>query len=80
MSNQQKAEFIIGNFGIQSFWGGHGEILSKSWFRPKGRVYPEFWFIKPIEFPTAVTHKSLTIWGRIMDHRKAARVAYHNSI
>jgi hypothetical protein len=30
MSNQRKAEFIIGNFGIQSLWGGHGEILSKS--------------------------------------------------
>jgi hypothetical protein len=29
MSNQRKAEFINGNFGIQSFWGGHGKISSK---------------------------------------------------
>jgi hypothetical protein len=28
MSNQREAEFVIGNFGIQSFWEGHGEILS----------------------------------------------------
>jgi hypothetical protein len=28
--NQQKAEFVIDNFGIQSFWGGHGKISSKS--------------------------------------------------
>jgi hypothetical protein len=28
MSNQLKAEFVNGNFGIQSFWGGHGEISS----------------------------------------------------
>jgi hypothetical protein len=30
MSNQRKAEFVNGNFGIQSFWGGHGKISSKS--------------------------------------------------
>jgi hypothetical protein len=30
MSNQRKAEFMSGNFGIQCFLGGHGEILSKS--------------------------------------------------
>jgi hypothetical protein len=24
MSNQKKAEFITGNFGIQSLWEGHG--------------------------------------------------------
>jgi hypothetical protein len=23
MSNQRKAEFVNGNFGIQSFWEGH---------------------------------------------------------
>jgi hypothetical protein len=27
MSNQQKSEFVNGNFGIQSFWEGHGEIV-----------------------------------------------------
>jgi hypothetical protein len=29
MSNQRKTEFIVSNFGIQSFWEGHGEILPK---------------------------------------------------
>jgi hypothetical protein len=29
MSNQRKSELINDNFGIQSFWGGRGEILSK---------------------------------------------------
>jgi hypothetical protein len=27
MSNQRKAEFVSGNFGIQSFWGGYGEFF-----------------------------------------------------
>jgi hypothetical protein len=30
MSNQRKAEFVNGNFGIQSFWGGYGEISPKT--------------------------------------------------
>jgi hypothetical protein len=30
MSNQRKAEFVHGNFGIQSFWEGHGKNLSNS--------------------------------------------------
>jgi hypothetical protein len=29
-SNQQKSEFVKSNFGIQRFWGGNGEISSKS--------------------------------------------------
>jgi hypothetical protein len=74
MSNQWKSEFINRNFGY------HGEISSKSWFRPKGPVYPEFWFSKPVEFLTAVTHKSLTVWGRVMDHRKDERADYCNGI
>jgi hypothetical protein len=28
MSNQWKAEFVNGNFCIQIFWGGHGDISS----------------------------------------------------
>jgi hypothetical protein len=31
-------------------------------------------FHHPVEFPTAVTHKSLTGWSRLMDHQKAERV------
>jgi hypothetical protein len=30
MSNQQKDEFLNGDFGIQSFWEGYGKILLKS--------------------------------------------------
>jgi hypothetical protein len=41
MSNQKKAELVNGNFGIQSFWGGHGEILLRARFMPKGTVCPE---------------------------------------
>jgi hypothetical protein len=46
----------------------------------KGVVCPNFPMQQPVEFPTAVTHKSLTVWSRFMDHRKAERVAYKNSI
>jgi hypothetical protein len=41
MSNQKKAELVNDNFGIQSFWGGHGEILLRARFMPKGTVCPE---------------------------------------
>jgi flagellar assembly factor FliW len=27
-----------------------------------------------------VTHKSLTVWGHIMHHQKAEKIAYHNGI
>jgi hypothetical protein len=80
MSNPQKANIINRNFGIQSFCGGHCEISLKFWFKPNGRVCPEFWFSNLSEFPTAVAPKSLIFWGRIMDHQKAERVAYHNGI
>jgi hypothetical protein len=45
----------------------------------KGAVHPDFWFSKTSRVPTVVTRKSLTVWSRMMDHRKAERVAYHNS-
>jgi hypothetical protein len=35
---------------------------------------------QPVESPTAVTHKSLTIWSHLMDHRNAERVIYQNGI
>jgi hypothetical protein len=80
MSNQRKSEFVGDNFGIQSFGEGHGKNSSKSQCRPKGPVCPEFWFSEPVEFSTVVTHKSLTVWGHIMNHRKSERVSYHNGI
>jgi hypothetical protein len=30
MSKQQKSEFVVDIFHIQSFWGGHGKISSKT--------------------------------------------------
>jgi hypothetical protein len=80
MSNQQKAEFVNGNFCIQSFYGGHGKISPKSRLKPKGRVCPEFPMQQTDRVPTVVTHKSLTVWSHIMDNRKAERVAYLNGI
>jgi hypothetical protein len=38
MSNQQKAEFVGNVFHIQSFWGGHGKILSKPYFIQEGMI------------------------------------------
>jgi hypothetical protein len=40
----------------------------------------EMLFQRPVEFPTAVAHKSLTGWSRLMDHQEAERVALQNSI
>jgi hypothetical protein len=80
MSNRQKAEFINDNFCIQNFWGGHGKILSKTWFIQEGQACPEILSQQPVEFPTVVTHKSLTAWRHFMDHQKAGRVGYRNSI
>jgi hypothetical protein len=42
VSNQWKAELVNDNFGIQSVQGGHGEILPRDRFMPKGLVCSEF--------------------------------------
>jgi hypothetical protein len=52
------------------------EKLSKSWFRPKSSVCPEFWFSKPVEFPTVVTRNPLTVWSYEMNHWEAERATY----
>jgi hypothetical protein len=80
MSNQKKAEFINGKFCVQCFWGGHGKISPNPWLVPKGAVFPDFWFRKPVEFPIVVTHKWLIVWTDIMDHPKAEWVSYRNGI
>jgi hypothetical protein len=80
MSNQKKAEFVDDIFHIWSFWRGHGEISPKTWFMHEGTMCPEILIQQPVEFPTAITRKSLTIWSRLMDHRKAERVIYQNGI
>jgi hypothetical protein len=47
---------------------------------PKGMVCPEFLIQQPGRVLTIVTHKLLTVWIRIMEHRKAERVSYRNGI
>jgi hypothetical protein len=80
MSNQQKAEFVVNIFCIQSVWGSHGEVSPKTWFIQEGAICSEMLIQQLVEFPTAVTQKSLTVWSRLMDHRKYERVIYQNSI
>jgi hypothetical protein len=41
---------------------------------------PEMLIQQPVEFLTTVTRQSLTIWSRLMDHRKAERYVYRNGI
>jgi hypothetical protein len=41
---------------------------------------PEMLIEQPIDIPTAVTHKSLTVWSRLMDHEKVERVVFENGI
>jgi hypothetical protein len=60
-----------------------GEVMVK--FHQKPDLYrkvdlPEMLIQQSVEFPTVVTHKSLTIWSHLMDHWKADRVVYRNSI
>jgi hypothetical protein len=38
MSSQQKSEFVGNIFHIRSFWGGHGEILPKTYFIQEGMI------------------------------------------
>jgi hypothetical protein len=61
-----------------------GEVMAKFCQNPnlcqKVQFVPNFWFSRPVKFLTVVTHKSPTIWSRIIDHQKAERVVYGNDI
>jgi hypothetical protein len=46
----------------------------------KGTVCPEFLIQQLDRVLTIVTHKSLTVWIRMMDHQKDERVTYQNGI
>jgi hypothetical protein len=37
----------------------------------EGAICPELLIQQPVEFLTAVTRKSPTVWSRFMEHRKA---------
>jgi hypothetical protein len=80
MSNQQKAEFVGDIFHIRSFWGGHGEISPKTRFMQEGAICPEMLIQQAVEFLTAMTCKSLTVWSHLMDHQKVERVVFQNGM
>jgi hypothetical protein len=44
MSNQRKAEFVGDIFHMQSFWGGHGEILPRTCFIQEGMICQKCYF------------------------------------
>jgi hypothetical protein len=46
----------------------------------KGTVCPEFLIQQFDRVLTIVTRKYLTVWSHMMDHQKAERVTYQNSI
>jgi hypothetical protein len=80
MSNQKKAEFINGNFGIQCLWGGHGEISPRSGLVLKGTICPEISNSATDKFPISLTCKPLAFWSHEANHRKAEQVTYRVGI
>jgi hypothetical protein len=80
MSNQQKPEFIGDIFWYAKFLGRSWRNFTKNAFYTGRYDLPEMLFQRPVEFPTAVTRKSLTGWSRLIDHRKDERVAFRNGI
>jgi hypothetical protein len=45
-----------------------------------GAICSKMLIQQPVEFSTAVTHKSLTVWSHLIDHWKAERIVYQNGI
>jgi hypothetical protein len=62
------------------FLGRYWQNFTKNLFYTGMYDLPEMLFHRPVQFPTAVTHKSLTGWSHLMDHRKAERVVFRNGI
>jgi hypothetical protein len=62
----------------------YGKVMMKCHQKPdlcqKVQSVLNFRFSKPVEFPKAVTHNSLTVWSCFMDHREDERVSYCNAI
>jgi hypothetical protein len=56
------------------------KFCQKTYFIQEGAIYLEMLIQQLVEFPAAVTHKSLSVWSRLMDHQRAERVAYRNGI
>jgi hypothetical protein len=63
------------------------KFLGRSWRKfTKNLIYtgkydlPEMRTQQPVDIPTAITHKLLTVWSRLMDHRKDERVVFQKGI
>jgi hypothetical protein len=80
MSNQWKAEFFGEIFLYMKFLGRSWRNFTKNLIYAGRYDLPEMLIQQPVEFPAAVTRKSLTVWSRLMDQWKAERVVYRNSI
>jgi hypothetical protein len=76
MSNQRKAEIIIGNFCIQSFKEGHGKILPNADLCPKVKSAQFSPNQPPGHSLIAITHNPLTVWSYEMIHREVGRATY----
>jgi hypothetical protein len=76
MSNRQKAEFVSDIFCIQSFWEGYDNFFSKNLIHTGRSNLPRNLDSLTGRVSIAVTHKSLTVWSRLLDHQKAERVTY----
>jgi hypothetical protein len=62
------------------FLGRSWRNFAKNLFYTGRYDLPEMLFQCPVEFLTAIAHKSLTGWRCLMDHQKSERVAFRNSI
>jgi hypothetical protein len=72
MSNWCEAVFVNAVFRIQGFWEGHGKISPKILIYGKRYGLSRFILIEQLDrFLIALTQKSLTVWSRKMNHRKA---------
>jgi hypothetical protein len=62
------------------FLGRSWRNFTKNLFYTGTYDLPELLVQQLVEFPTAVTHKPLTIWSHLIDHQKAERVVFQNGI
>jgi hypothetical protein len=58
------------------FLGRSWQNFTKNLFYTGRYDLPEMLFQHPVEFLTVITHKLLTGWSHLMDHRKAERVTF----
>jgi hypothetical protein len=55
------------------FLGRSWQNFTKNLFYTGSYDLLEMLIQRPVEFLTAVTHKSLTVWSHLMDHREVER-------